>query len=56
MRLRRICFSFRGDELLASDAWFARKFDETVDSKILDALDEHLKQRAGSTTATQMSS
>ena len=34
------------DELLASDAWFARKFDEAVDSKILDALDEHLNQRA----------
>ncbi|MEA2710806.1 MAG: hypothetical protein QOF78_3407 [Phycisphaerales bacterium] len=31
------------DELLASDAWFARKFDESVDPKILDALDEHLK-------------
>jgi hypothetical protein len=32
-------------ELLASDAWFARKFDEAVDAKVLDAIDEHLKQR-----------
>lgn len=32
------------DELLASDAWFARKFDDTVDAKILDLLDEHLKE------------
>lgn len=35
------------DELLASDAWFARKFDDSVDARVLDALDEHLKQRAG---------
>jgi hypothetical protein len=33
------------DELLASDAWFARKFDESVDSKILDALDGHLRRQ-----------
>ena len=31
------------DELLASDAFFARKFDDEVDSAILDALDERLK-------------
>lgn len=30
-------------DLLASDAWFARKFDETIDSRILDALDKHLR-------------
>jgi hypothetical protein len=42
------------DELLASDAWFARKFDETVDAKILDALDEHLQhRRAASAAVTQ---
>jgi len=40
------------DELMASDAWFARKFDESVDSKILDALDAHLKQRAPSAAVT----
>jgi hypothetical protein len=41
------------DELVASDAWFARKFDEDVDSKILDALDEHLTQRTGSGVTIQ---
>ena len=30
--------------LLASDAWFARKFDDTVDSEILDALDDRLRR------------
>ena len=30
------------DELLASDAWFARKFDDAVDAAILDALDQRL--------------
>ena len=30
------------DELLSSDAWFARKFDEAVDSEVLDRLDQHL--------------
>ena len=30
------------DELLASDAFFARKFDDEVDATILDALDVHL--------------
>jgi hypothetical protein len=34
------------DELLASDAWFARKFDETIDTKVLDALDQRLDQHA----------
>jgi hypothetical protein len=34
------------DELLASDAWFARKFDETIDPVVLDALDRHLDSRA----------
>jgi hypothetical protein len=29
-------------ELLSSDAWFARKFDESVDSAVLDRLDERL--------------
>jgi hypothetical protein len=33
------------EELLASDAWFARKFDESVDSRILDVLDEHVRSR-----------
>ena len=28
-------------ELLASDAWFARKFDDTVDASVLDAIDRH---------------
>ena len=32
-------------ELFASNAWFARKFDESVDSRILDVLDEHLHNR-----------
>jgi hypothetical protein len=41
------------DELLASDAWFARKFDATVDEKILDALDEHLNHPAASTVTSQ---
>jgi hypothetical protein len=31
-------------ELLSATALFARKFDETVDSEILDALDLHLEQ------------
>ena len=39
------------EELLASDAWFARKFDEGVDAKVLDALDEHLQHRAGGAQA-----
>jgi hypothetical protein len=30
------------DELVSSDAWFARKFDEAVDATILDRLDEHV--------------
>lgn len=34
------------DDLLVSDAWFARKFDESVDATVLDVLDEHLRQRA----------
>jgi len=34
----------RFDELAASDALFARKFDDTVDSNILDAIDDHLKR------------
>ena len=34
------------DELLASDAFFARKFDEAVDANVLDALDQHLDQHA----------
>ena len=34
------------DDLLASDAWFARKFDESVDANALDALDQHLDQPA----------
>ena len=33
-------------ELLASDAFFARKFDETVDPNILDAIDEHLRRQS----------
>jgi hypothetical protein len=33
------------DELLNAKEWFARKFDETVDLHIMDALDEALKQR-----------
>jgi hypothetical protein len=40
------------DELLASDAWYARKFDDTVDAKVLDALDEHLRHRANAAEAT----
>jgi hypothetical protein len=39
------------EELRASDAWFARKFDDTVDAKILDALDEHLNQGAAPAAA-----
>ena len=39
------------DELLASDAFFARKFDESVDANILDALDEHLQARASAIAA-----
>ncbi|HYO08790.1 MAG TPA: beta-1,6-N-acetylglucosaminyltransferase [Tepidisphaeraceae bacterium] len=35
------------DELLASDAWFARKFDPDVDATILDALDAHLRAAEG---------
>jgi len=34
------------DELVNSDAWFARKFDESVDSSILDRLDDHLARHA----------
>lgn len=34
------------DELLSSDAWFARKFDTSVDASILDAIDAHLNQQA----------
>ena len=34
------------DELLASDAWFARKFDEAVDSNVLDRLDQRLARAA----------
>ncbi len=30
--------------LLNSDALFARKFDDTIDSNILDAIDDHLKR------------
>jgi len=30
------------EDLVNSDAWFARKFDEAVDATILDRLDEHL--------------
>ena len=29
------------DKMIASGRWFARKFDETVDSKVLDMLDKH---------------
>ena len=39
------------DELLASGAWFARKFDEAVDAKILDALDEHLRSQSATPAA-----
>jgi hypothetical protein len=31
------------DFLLDSDAWFARKFDEQVDGRILDLLEQHLR-------------
>lgn len=34
------------DELLSSDAWFARKFDTSVDASILDAIDAHLREQA----------
>jgi len=34
------------EELLASDAFFARKFDDEVDAAILDVLDERLKSAA----------
>jgi hypothetical protein len=34
------------DELLASDAFLARKFDEAVDAKVLEALDDHLQRSA----------
>jgi hypothetical protein len=34
------------EELLASSAWFARKFDEATDARILDALDDHLASQA----------
>jgi hypothetical protein len=30
------------DRLMASDAWFARKFDELVDAEVLDALERHV--------------
>jgi hypothetical protein len=39
------------DELLAGDAWFARKFDAEVDSAIMDALDEELQKRAAGINA-----
>jgi hypothetical protein len=38
------------DDLLASDAWFARKFDESVDAKILDELDARLAQMRAAMT------
>jgi len=38
------------EELLASDAWFARKFDDAVDANILDILDESLRSRAPALT------
>jgi hypothetical protein len=34
------------DELVASDAFFARKFDMDADAKVLDALDAHLARNA----------
>ena len=34
------------DELMSSDAWFARKFDASVDATILDAVDAHLREQA----------
>ena len=39
------------DELLASDAWVARKFDEATDAKILDVLDEHLRAQVPASPA-----
>jgi hypothetical protein len=39
------------DALLASDAWFARKFDPAVDARVLDALDEHLARHARAAVA-----
>jgi hypothetical protein len=39
------------EELLASDDWFARKFDETVDATILDALDAALQNRGPTATS-----
>jgi hypothetical protein len=38
-------------ELLATDAFFARKFDEAVDSKVLDAIDEHLRRHSSAAVA-----
>jgi hypothetical protein len=35
------------DALRTSDAWFARKFDESVDAKVLDALDERAVRSVG---------
>jgi hypothetical protein len=39
------------DTLLASDAWYARKFDPAVDARVLDALDEHLARHARAAVA-----
>jgi hypothetical protein len=39
------------DALLSSDAWYGRKFDEAVDAKVLDVLDERLRQQAASQAA-----
>jgi hypothetical protein len=39
------------DDLLASDAFFARKFDEAVDPKVLDALDERLHRHSKAAVA-----
>ena len=37
------------DELLSTDAFFARKFDEAVDPRILDEIDHHLLARPATT-------
>lgn len=34
------------EELLGAKEWFARKFDEAVDSRIMDVIDEALRSRA----------
>jgi hypothetical protein len=39
------------DELVASDAWFARKFDPAVDATILDRLDDLLANAPASLTS-----